>query len=284
MNMPTMSPVPSAALPRGSARFPARGLSAALLALLGCASLPAQVVRLVNQSLHPFQGWKRVLLTALPPHPAGWDREPFLVYQVGRQVAPGLHAVDIRVSLEPGAERVVDLAALDPVVRSAPQLPPDPLAYFGGMPMIGGRPMSLVGVLFPPGQGPGPGVPQFHDGAGFTALFRAMLDNTFTAELKVTWYPGQPAWCEAELEVRANLPLGQAGPVAVMNGMRLQWGNAVVFVTGGSPWLPLPAGTTFAPGQSITIPLTLVWLTHVKDRSDWDSIGAAITRRVLGGA
>jgi hypothetical protein len=234
--------------------------SFAVLAL--AAALPAQVVTVANLTGQPFAGWKRTTIDALPPSPAGKVGDTLFV--VGRPVGLNTHVVDLHVSLAAGQTLTLDLAAADDVHWSPAPLPADPLAWFGGIATLNGAPMSWVGLQ--------------RDGAGYTAHLRARTGRMLHTDLWVTWYPDQPGWCHGEAFVTCSNPaVPDLTATLPPPGLVLAFGDAQVGVLGGAPAQLVAPGTTFADGQARLIPLTFVWQRHLRDASEWSSVGCAVS-------
>lgn len=229
-----------------------------LAVLLLAASLAAQVVRVANLAPVPFSGWKRTVVDVAPPHQAGAVGD--VVYVVGRAVGLETRVVDLRLTLAAGEERSIDLAASTPIEWTLAPLPADPLAHFGGACTFAGEPLQLV-ALQP-------------DGAAWSATMRGRVERMFVCTVWVPWYPDQPGWAQGECAVIASNPgvpdmVATAPPNAF-----LQFGNAYTFLPGRGIAPFLQAGDTFADGQGRVAPVTFFWLQHLRQATDFASVGA----------
>lgn len=226
--------------------------------LLLCAWLPAQVVTIRNLSPVPFSGWKRTTVDVLPPHPVAQVDGATAV--LGRQVGLDCWALDVLVDLQPNETRTFDLATSTSSTWT-PAPVPDVERYFGGMPALAGEPMALASLR--------------PDGAGYLVHWRARTGRMFLVDLVALWHPDRPAWALAELLVTCSNPtvpdMGEALP-----DLRLTCGDAVVLAPGGMP----AAGLRFADGQAKALPVSFVWLRHLRTATDWASAGAICNLQV----
>jgi hypothetical protein len=237
------------------------------LAVFLAAVLPAQVVRVANYSAAPYSGWKRVTVDRLPPHAAG--RVGDVRYVVGRPCGLDLWAVDLRVTLAPGQELTVDLAAGAAEPFELEPLPADLLGHFGGPVTLAGNAAALVSLEA--------------DGAGYVVCLRARAGRMLGMHAWVLWYPDQPAMAYGEAVLVASNPavtdLSETAPIDVT----LAFGDSLVWVPGaGIGGRLLAAGQTLADGQGRALPLLFVWLRHLRTGADWSSVGAAADLGVCG--
>lgn len=230
----------------------------ALLLLLACTALPAQVVTIINQSTTRYDGWTRVMLAQRPPHFTGWllnqNNELQLSYAVGHRDEAGNWAVDIRAVLTPGEHRTIDLAMLQPTARAVPQLPGEIVNYFQGMPHINGVELVPTRVVI----GRGNIYPQWHDGAGFTSHIGAYVTPDLIAKLFVTWYPDQPGWCHGKMTL---LPVNSH--YTGLNGLNMSWGSAFVIPYNGAIGQLLPPSYPLTAGNLVEIDVTIAWWDRI---------------------
>ena len=227
--------------------------------LLLLAALPAQVVRLANHSSVPFEGWKRTTIDQAPPCLAGSIGGARFV--VGREIGLDVRVVDVWCTIPSGGKLTLNLAKAVPFDFLLAPLPADPMAHFGGLAAVAGTPLQIVSLIA--------------DGAAWTVQLRARTGRMLCTNVWLSWYPDQPAWCSGEAIVVASNPgvpdMGEAIPA----GFNLTFGDAIVRVPGRAFGAPLvDAGTTLADGQGKGVPLTFVWLRHLKTAGQWASSGA----------
>lgn len=228
-----------------------RFMLAAVLAL----PLVAQTVRLANHGSE-FTGWVRTTVDRRPPRPAGTIEGS--TYVLGREIAPSLWAVDVRVSLGRGETKTLALPDAAPLDYAPPPLPANPLAYFGGPVAVNGVPMRAVSLRA--------------DGAAITAEFRARVGRMLCVSLWTRYYPGQP-WAEGECLVVASNPavpdMGEAVPE-----IRLKFGDAWVAQPGRGIGRPLlDPGTYLADGQGKALPVAFAWPRNFTRGEQWSSAG-----------
>lgn len=250
----------------GKGRQAGHVVLALLAAVLICLSAAAQIVSLSNASSVPWSGWKRCTVDTLPPHECG--EIGGALYVLGRQVGLQCWVIDVRLAMAPGQRWKHDLANSTPAVRPIPQLPVDPIAWFGGPVELDGRTMEWVGLEV--------------DGAGVDAHLRRRVGRTFCVDLWLTWYPDSPAVSLGEVTVTSS-----NGTVADMGeataGMRLTFGDAIVVLPGRGAQVPLvAAGTWFADGQARSFPIAFVWLRHLNSAASWSSVGAQLDLAIGG--
>lgn len=227
------------------------------LLLLLCAWLPAQVVTVRNLSPVPFDGWKRTTVDVLPPHER--CEVDGVKAVLGRRVGLDTWALDVLVSLAPGETRTVDLATAQPSSWTPADLPADLERHFGGMPQLNGQPFVLVGAR--------------PDGAAVIAHWQLRFGRMMVAELFATMHPDRPAFALGEVLVTCSNPtvpdMGET-----VGDLRLTFGDAAVVAPGGGPGLLAP-GLRFADGQARALPVSFVWLRHLRTAADWSTAGAA---------
>jgi len=236
-----------------------------LFAMLLAVALPAQVVRVANTSTIPFDGRVRCTIDVVPKARAGIiarDDGMLATYVVGRQVGLDTYVVDLRMSLAPKQELVLDLATAKPMAWKLAPLSAKHLEWFGGQISIGGVQCKRL-ELEP-------------DGAGYTAHWRARVGPMLLTDLWVTWYPDDPTIANAEALVTcSNCSVPDMG-ATVPENFALRVGKAMVFP---APQL-VEAGTQFGDGQSRVIPLVLVSAQHLTSDEAWGAAGVATSRRV----
>ena len=232
-------------------------LLALLLSL--AAWLPAQVVRVANYSGSPYAGWKRTTIDVAPPNLVG--RVGDVLYVVGRQVGYDVAVVDLKLQLAAGEERSIDLATAEPATFTLGQLPPDPIAHFGGLPTFAGAPLDLVGLQ--------------PDGAAWSATFRGRAGPMLVGTLWLSWYPDQPGWAQGEFAAIASNPAVPDMVATAPPNAFLRFGSAYTILPGRWTDPFLHAGDTFADGQGRVAPLTFVWVDHLRRETDLGSAGAA---------
>lgn len=228
-------------------------------ALALCAGLFAQTVGLANYSGAPFDGWKRCTVDVMPPHAAG--QVGATRYVLGRQVGLDAKVIDLKVHLDPGEVRTVDLSAATPWAFTRGPLPADPLAFFGA-PTIAGVPLRVVELQA--------------DGAGYLAHLQARVGPMLHCDLWCWWQPDVPGWCQGEVVVTASNPLVPDVTATVPDDLRLRFGACDVLVPGLPFNAPLlPVGELLGDGQARSFPCTLVWRQHLQTPDQWTSAGAA---------
>jgi len=179
--------------------------------LLVAAAIPAQAVRLTNASGYDYDGWWRVTLTTPPPYAAGWMAYGSPAYYVAADGEADEWAVDVRAAVPAGTTRIVDLAAMAPVVRPVTRL--DDLGeLYAGQPLLNG-----LGITYT--------VPDV-DGATVTIRGHVAVAPDCLAVLAFRWRPETPEHLAVDLSV-----LGGPAPV-----LGLSWGD-------GQAW-PRPNGWT----------------------------------------
>jgi len=250
--------------------WPACSVALALLlcmAALCARHVPAQVVHLANYSGSAFEGWKRCTVDVMPPHEAG--QVGAARYVLGRRIGLDVRVIDLRVHLEPGEVRSIDLSTAAPWAFARGPLPADPLAFFGA-PSIAAVPLQLIDLRA--------------DGAAYLLQLRARVGPMLCTNLWTWWYPDQPAWAIGEAVVCASNPAVTDMTATVPTDFRLRFGAADVLVPGaqaGGACL-LPAGTIFGDGQARSFPITFVWRQHLTSAAAWSSAGAAASLAIAG--
>jgi len=233
----------------------------AILLLFACA-LPAQVVHVANYSTHPFDGWKRCTVDVMPPHEAGQAAD--VRYVLGRQVGLDVRIIDLRLRLEPGEVRSVDLGQAAPWNFVRGPVPVDPEAFWG-IPTIAGT--RLLPVTAKP------------DGAGYLAHLRARTGAMLNTDVWLWWYPDQPAIAHGEVVVTASNPATPDMGAVIPQEFALRFGAADVLIPGASGVGPalLSQGEQIGDGQARSFPLVLVWREHLRAQQDWHTAGAAVS-------
>jgi hypothetical protein len=228
--------------------------------LLFASALSAQTVRFSNPASVPFDGWKRATIDRLPGALAGGDGD--LEYRVGRQIGLETWAVDVKVRLQPGQLRVVDLGALPKHASFEPPAPPAGLAeHFGGVPAINGAPMTLLSLLAAKDDGARDTIaPRFHDGAGWTAHCRGRVPGSrmLWADLWLHWNPGD-AHATGEVKITASNPTITDVVETFPPAIDLSFGDGIVAPTGAPFFRLVPASTTFCDGQARVVPIVVFW-------------------------
>lgn len=189
------------------------------------------------------------------------------MYVLGRQVGLDVYVIDLRVTLQPGQQRTLDLAQATPVAWTRGSFPNDPQSAFGGGITIAGQPMLWLS--------------QQPDGAGYTVHLRRRTQPMICVDLWCTWYPDQPGWCHGEVAITASNPTIPDLTAVVQPNFALQFGNALTIPLGGLSTGLLPSGLTLADGQARILPLTFVWLQHLSTASQWSSMVAS-SRHAIG--
>lgn len=237
-----------------------RKIAALLLISIVCftTGLFAQTVRLANHSSAAFDGWKRTTIDSEPPHVAG--ELGGARYVLGRRIGLEARVVDVHCSLAPGQHLELDLAKAAAIDFALGSPPADPLAHFGGPVLLAGVPLDVVALAA--------------DGAAWTVQLRCRVGRMLCANIWLTWYPDQPGWCAGEVLVVASNPSVPDLSATIPPAFALRFGDALVLVPGRAPGDPLlAAGDTLADGQGRALPLTFVWLRHLR-ASGWSSVGA----------
>ncbi len=187
----------------------------ALACLMIATATRAQVVHIGNYSGSEFDGWKRSTVDVMPPAKAG--RVGDVSYVLGRCIGADARVVDLRLRLEPGELRSIDLRKADAAEFDLGPLPANPLAFFG-QPSIAGVPFSIVDAK--------------PDGAAWLAHLRARTGPMLCTDLWVTWYPDQPSWATGEAVVTASNPSVPDLVATAPEDFRLRFGAADVVVPG----------------------------------------------------
>jgi hypothetical protein len=240
-----------------------------------------QIVRLANFGAAPFCGWKRVTVDKLPKHPAGHIprasdpnaaaefAEPAARYVVGNPCGLELWALDLHVSLAPGQEIALDLDQAVEAPFILEPLPADPLAHFGGPMTLAGNQATLVSLE--------------PDGAGYVVCLRAGTGRMLGAHVWALWYPDQPAVAHGEAVLVASNPSVTDLTETAPTDIKLAFGDALVWIPGvGVGGRLLAAGQTLADGQGRAIPLTFVWLRHLRTGADLSTAAASVDLAVCG--
>lgn len=219
-------------------------------------------MRLGNLSPSPYSGWLRAT-TDFVPVGRNFKIGNHLVV-VGRPWGMARHLVDIRTTLAPGQEVVLDWdAAVEHPFQLQPP-PGGPIAFFGGEAKLDGIPMTWVSLRA--------------DGAGYTARLRGRTGRMFCVELWVTWFPDQPYLATGEAVVTCSNPNVPDWTSSVLpNQLRLEFGDGLVVCPMGRVGSLEAAGSTFADGQSRVVPLTIVWPRHTQGAQDWASVAARLS-------
>jgi len=220
-----------------------------LLVLLSGA-LAAQSVTVVNHGTTTFSGWKRTTIDVFPEHNAGTVSG--VDYVVGRKVGRDVRVVDLRVTLSPGQEKVIDLSDASPSgFRLAP---PRGVDWTGGPMLLNGDPMEWISLRA--------------DGAAWLVHMRARTGATMCADVWLRHYPGEP-YVHGEAMITSSNP-NVPGVFEVAEDMRLTIGDGVVIGMGRQFWQPLVDATRFADGQARVVPFTVLFLRHL-DVESWSS-------------
>lgn len=241
---------------------PASSSRATLRATLAAAPSPPPVIRITNYGDSAFVGWHRVNVDAPPPFAAG--RVGRTRFVVGRQTGRDQWAVDLHLELAAAQSLSIDLAAAveEPFVLGLP--PTDPAAHFGGALTFAGVPMDFVRLQ--------------PDGASWLAQLRARAGRMLVADVWLSWYPDQPAWCHGEAMIACSNPAVPDLLETIAVDARFAFGDAlVVMPDGGSGRINRPAiaaGDVFADGQARVVPLVFLWLRHLQGIADLSSVAA----------
>lgn len=220
-----------------------------------------------NHSPHPFVGWKRVVVDRIPPFESGKAPDGTLwVYAR----AAGLSTVhlDVRVTLEPGEQREIDVANSEKAEFKLPPLPPHLLDWFGGVPNIEGVPMAWVGGEV--------------EGACYSARFRWRSGTLLVADMWVRWYPDTPSTATGEIVVSASNPDVPLLSLQVQDDLTLTWGSAYVMVPGKRDGVLMDAGEHLGDGQARSFPFTLHWANRATHAADWNHAKALASHMVVG--
>lgn len=213
-------------------------------------------MRLRNHSTSPFRGWIRTTTDTELSGPVSVGAVEIVP---ARRIGLDVHAVDVWCHLSPNEALELDLEHAQPSNWWPPQAPADPVAHFGGEPMLNGAPMLLVGYA--------------QDGAAWRAHYAARFGRMFLCDLWLRWYPDQPAIVEAECMVtcsNADVPdMGETLP-----DFRLTWGDS--WQIGALP----KAGMRFADGQARAFPLSFVWKRHLRTALDWSTAGCIVNHQI----
>lgn len=240
-----------------------------LIPLFLAAALPAQtpIVRVMNNSSHPYEGVKRVYLNTRPPHDGGWLMDtfspggylgsftvPVAVYSVGNLTFDGKYAIDIYLKLNAGEVKDLNLWTMAPVTVPVPQLPVDLASYFQGLPVCNRAylmPMKIVTGYNVVNE-------QVHNGAGYTALLGANVNAAFSVLMELTWYPFHEGWLQSTVKIRFHMDY-----VTPPEGINMGWKGALVMPYGGVNGRLIPGGSRFIPGDEVEVPVTVVWWNRV---------------------
>jgi len=236
----------------------------AMLVAAFAAALPGQVVRVANYHGAAFTGWIRATVDELPPAPAGLVGD--VRYVVGRRVGESTWVVDLQATLKPNQQRSIDLRKPTPApfeMPPAPKTAGEPITFFGGWPALNGVPLQLVAA----GE----------DGSGVSLHLRARLGSLWHADAWFLWRPDEPGVMHAEIAVCASNP-DVPDVVATTDGIRLAWGDGLVFVHGADWGSFVVPPTSFATGQARGVPVTIVWPRNVGE--NWSPAIAAKERCV----
>lgn len=214
------------------------------------------MIRLRNHSTSPFRGWVRTTTDAELTGPVHYGAHEIVP---ARRIGLDVHAVDVWVSLDPNEAKDIDLEHVQPSNWVPTPAPADPVAHFGGHPILNGAPMAFVGYA--------------QDGAAWRAHYAVRFGRMFLCDLWLRWYPDQPAIVEAECMVTcSNADVPDMGEV--LPDFRLTWGDSWQF--GATP----KAGMRVADGQARAFPLTFVWQRHLRTPLDWSSAGCIVNHQI----
>lgn len=235
-------------------------LLALLVWIVGLApAVPAQTVRVANNSGVPFHGWKRTTIDIMPPALAGLIGTSR--YVVGPQIGTELRALDVWVQLAPGEHKALDLATATSAPWTLAPLPGSPLVFFGGPMTVAGVPLTFRALRA--------------DGAAYLAHMHCRVGRMLHVDCWVRWYPDAPSLAYGEAIITASNPT-VPDMDATAQGLTLAFGDALVIVPGRPVGAPLIAnGTRFCDGQARALPFGLVWTRHLRDATDWATAGAA---------
>jgi hypothetical protein len=225
--------------------------------------LPAQIVRVANESNAPFRGYVKTTVDVMPPYNSGFiDREDGreVSYLLGRQCGLDTRRLDVRIDLRPGERVMLDLGKSKPSKVTAAPLPKDPIGWWGWPWTIGGTQLEFVS-LDP-------------DGAGLLAHLRARTGRMLCNDLWLQWNADEP-WARGELVVTASNPQVEDLVAAVPERFVLKFGSAITLVPGHQPDDPvLQAGTLIGDGQALVLPVTLLVPKQITQKDQWVSIAA----------
>lgn len=230
-----------------------------VLAMAG--ALLGQSIRVVNLSPYPFDGWVRTTIDESPPANAGAIDGALFV--VGNPWGLDTKVLDLRVpTMAPGESRTFHLGAATPVPFHLAPPPADPSTWAGGPATLNGQPMAMIRAE--------------PNGAGWDIGLRGRAGRMFVVDVALTWRPDEP-WAPAEFTVTCCSPTVPDLTETVAD-LRVQFGDAVLsWADGGIGAQVLPAGLSFAHGQSMIRPGTFTWLRHVQSIEAWTSSRAAST-------
>lgn len=223
---------------------------AALLLCSTCQQAPAQTVRLENLG-GAHAGWIR---TTVDKPIADAGRVGSTTFVAGRQVGLDTRVVDLRVTLDAGATRSIDLAASADVVFVRGPAPTD-------VPRLMGVPMAHLSTI--------------PDGAGYLSHYRARQGPMFVVDLWVVRYPDEPGWCRGEAMVTASNPAVPDMSATVPAGFGLWFPGASTVLPGrGVDVALVAAGTVFGDGQARALPVVFCWPNRMREQ-DWPALQAA---------
>lgn len=233
--------------------------------LCSAALLPAQIVRAVNDSPVPFDGYVRAVCDPVPPHRVGVVEMPDgtqVPYFVGRQTGRDARAVDLKLQLPAGKRIEINLTKSKAGDFTRPSLPPSDMlsAWFGGDAFIGKQLLTLRSLDF--------------DGAGYSAHLFARTGRMLCVDVWVHWIVSQP-FASGEVLVTASNPEVPDMGEQIPTEFTLRFGDALTIVPGLRAHAPIMGTDTYlADGQARALPFTFVWPRHIKGPEDWASFGA----------
>jgi len=211
-------------------------------------------VRLANLSQSVFSGWTRAVCDSKPKLHAGKIGANRFV--VGNRCGLDTYHVDLRVTLTPGEQTVMDLDQAVWVEDRPLELPSD---LIGTAPTLGGVPMQLLS--------------QVANGAGHDLHYRARV-QMLCADLWVTVYPDQSAFAVGELIITcSNVSLPDLA-LTLETDLDLRWAGAWVMIPNAKTTHVLSKGEQFGDGQARAFPVLFVWTTGLTLQTDWSSAGA----------
>lgn len=215
------------------------------------------MITLTNLSSTRYSGWKR-LVTSSPL--AGPRRFGNTLIVPGVRTGLSDQIIDVKVDcLEPGQS--LEIGETTPVDFERGQIPPAPIDFFGGPARVDGLEM-LWKSLVP-------------NGAGWDCHLWMRTRRTLSVDLFFTWYPDQPGWASGRVMVTSSNPLVPDMVETLAEDLKLTFGDAFVVPVFAAAGRIVDAGTTFADGQSMVIPVTFLWLRHCTSEQEWGSAGAA---------